>query len=200
MTVESLIFIALGLFVIGLMLKIAAGQGSKRKNVDKSHERSVREKLMDCETLPPEFASEVQKIVASGKLIDAVKYVRTKTNLDLKDSKEVVDLVKAGRSLHDLLPANGRGHGNGNTGGNGHGMELEVKTVGKGNDPDYRESPPTAELQTIDNIEAIQRVQILISKGQTIEAVQYLCDNAGYDKQRALALVETMGKKVYSSD
>ncbi len=200
MTVESLIFMALGLFVIGLMLKIAAGQGSKRKGVDKSHERSVREKLMDCEPLPPEFASEVQKIVASGKLIDAVKYVRTTTNLDLKDSKEVVDLVKAGKKLDDLLPARGRGHGNGNSGGNGQGKELEVRTVAKGNDPDYRESPPTAELQTIDNIEAIQRVQILISKGQTIEAVQYLCDNAGYDKQRALTLVETMGKKVYSSD
>ncbi|HNB22364.1 MAG TPA: hypothetical protein PKZ32_08100 [Candidatus Melainabacteria bacterium] len=196
MTVESLIFITLGLFVIGLMLKIASGQANKPKTIKKSHERSVREKLLDCEPLPPKFASEVQKIVASGKFIDAVKYVREKTGLDLKDSKEVIDLVRAGRNLQDLLA----GNGNGDRGGTGHGNALEVSTVGKGNTPDDRESPPTAELQTIDNIEAIQRVQILISKGQTIEAVQYLCDNAGYDKSRALALVETMGKKVYSSD
>ena len=141
MTVEAVVFIALGLLCVGVMVKIAAGSSSKRNS----------------DTNSPQTG----------------------------EKKEVA-------------PAKGNGNGNGN--GNGQGKELEVGTVGKEKTPDDKDTAPTAELQTIDNIEAIQRVQILISKGQTIEAVQYLCDNAGYDKKRALALVESMGKKVYSSD
>ena len=190
MTVEALVFIALGLLAVGFILKIASGNSSRRKQ----DTRSLKAKLESCPPLPREFEAEVSKLVESKKLINAIKYVREITKLDLRDSKELVDLVKAGKSLHDLCPEKVNGNGNGN------GNELEVSSVGKETTPDDRDSAPTAELQTIDNIEAIQRVQILISKGQTIEAVQYLCDNAGYDKKRALALVETMGKKVYSSD
>lgn len=109
--------------------------------------------------------------------------------------------------IKQLVPSAGKGVTNSaNSTGNSNGREiehiqnLEVHIVGKEKHRAAKECAPTAELQTIDNIEAIQRVQILISKGQTIEAVQYLCDNAGYKKDRALALVDSMGKKVYSSD
>jgi hypothetical protein len=145
MTVESLVFIGLGILVVVLSVKVAIAENAKRNHA-----------------------------------------------------------VATGQDLQDFSPTNSNridsSNGIENDKESGHIKDLEVSTVGKEKTPAGKECAPTAELQTIDNIEAIQRVQILISKGQTIEAVQYLCDNAGYDKQRALALVDSMGKKVYSSD
>jgi hypothetical protein len=66
--------------------------------------------------------------------------------------------------------------------------------------PERRDAAPTAELQTIGDIDAIQRAHILVDKGQIIEAVKYLVDNAGYDMHRAVDAVDSMGKKVYPSD
>lgn len=138
MTVESLVFIGLGLLVIVLLVKIAIDENTRRKQLAPSAGKGV-----------------------------------TNSAKSTGNSK--------GREIEHI-------------------QNLEVHIVGKEKHRAAKECAPTAELQTIDNIEAIQRVQILISKGQTIEAVQYLCDNAGYNKERALALVDSMGKKVYSSD
>lgn len=138
MTVESLVFIGLGLLVAVFLVKIAIDENNKGKHPAPSEEEGV------------------------------------------------------------TSSANSAGSNNGSE--IEHIQNLGVHIVGKEKHRSAKECAPTAELQTIDNIEAIQRVQILISKGQTIEAVQYLCDNAGYNKERALALVDSMGKKVYSSD
>lgn len=138
MTVESLVFIGLGLLVIVLFVKIAIDENTRRKQLVPSAEKGVTNNASSTGN-------------SNGREIESIQ-------------------------------------------------NLEVDIVGKEKQRTAKECAPTAELQTIDNIEAIQRVQILISKGQTIEAVQYLCDNAGYNKERALALVDSMGKKVYSSD
>lgn len=71
--------------------------------------------------------------------------------------------------------------------------ELEVLPV-------RRDAAPTAELQAIGDIDAIQRAHTLVDKGQIIEAIKYLCDNAGYDMKKAVDAVDLMGKKVYPSD
>lgn len=118
MTVESLVFIALGLLAVGLILKMAAARTSSRK---------------------PDATSALER------------------------------LTDAARN-----PAG----------------EAEL----------LRDAAPTAEMQVIGEGHAKQMAQILVSKGQVIEAVKVLRENAGYDMEKAVATVDSMGKKVYTAD
>ncbi len=91
-------------------------------------------------------------------------------------------------------------HGSGNGNGNGHGLELDVITKELEVVPVRRDAAPTAELQAIGDIDAVQRAQTLVDKGQIIEAIRYLCDNAGFEMKKAVDMVDSMGKKVYPAD
>lgn len=131
MTVEALIFIALGLLAVGFILKAAAASSTKRKS-GIALQKNIGDKLKPSGPLPESESDVITK-------------------------------------------------------------QLESVPV-------RRDAAPTAELQAIGDIDAIQRAQILIDKGQIIEAVKYLCDNAGYDMKKAVDLVDSMGKKVYPAD
>jgi hypothetical protein len=84
--------------------------------------------------------------------------------------------------------------------GNGNALDIDEITKELERLPQRRDAAPTAELQTIGDIDAFQRAQILVDKGQIIEAVKYLVDNAGFDMTKAVNAVDSMGKKVYPAD
>lgn len=83
---------------------------------------------------------------------------------------------------------------------NGHALDSDIITKELEVVHARRDAAPTAELQAIGDIDAFQRAQILVDKGQIIEAVKYLCDNAGYDMKKAVDAVDSMGKKMYPAD
>jgi hypothetical protein len=128
MTVEAMIFIALGLLAVGLILKKACRRSSTRK-VDRGG----------------------------------------------KTRSEVVPALSSANSQMQKAP---------------------------GAPPDLmqRDAAPTAEMQAIGDSHAMAMAQILVSKGQVIEAVKVLHENAGYDMEKAVAAVDSMGKKVYTAD
>jgi len=83
----------------------------------------------------------------------------------------------------------------------GAGQPLKVNTVSAARENDHmRDAAPTAEMQAIGDSHAMAMAQILVSKGQVIEAVKVLHENAGYDMEKAVAAVDAMGKKVYTAD
>ena len=84
--------------------------------------------------------------------------------------------------------------------GNGHALVTDEITKELERLPQRRDAAPTAELQVIGDIDAFQRAQLLVDKGQIIEAVKYLVDNAGFDMTKAVNAVDSMGKKVYPAD
>ncbi len=194
MTVESVIFIALGLLAFGLILKAAAASGSKHKS-DKKSQKNLpgqdRQPILKLAgPLPDGFETDLQKFLDSKQLIEAIKYVRTATNLDLRDAKQLVDWVNGGKDLHDLLPGNG----------NGRGQKASIVKAPIDSSQAYTDAGPTAELQAISDNDAMQRAQILVSKGQVIEAVKVLHEDAGYDLKKATDTVDSLGKRVYPSD
>jgi ribosomal protein L7/L12 len=50
----------------------------------------------DFRRLPAERQAEVDRLVAAGKIIDAVKLIRATLDLGLYEAKQIVDLRKAG--------------------------------------------------------------------------------------------------------
>jgi hypothetical protein len=126
MTVESLVFLALGLVAVGLILKMAAAKTSSRKPDKGSNKPTAYEQL-----------------------------------------------TAAAKSSATTPPSDPAG---------------------------LRDAAPTAEMQVLGDSHAVAMAQILVSKGQVIEAVKVLHENAGYDMEKAVATVDSMGKKVYASD
>lgn len=189
MTVEALIFITLGLLAVGMILRAATSSSAKRKS-DIGFKKSISVQLNLSGPLPDRFEANLNGYIESKKKIEALKYVRETTGLGLKDAKDIVDWVFSGKSLHSLLSGNG----------NGHGLDVDVITKELEVVPGRRDAAPTAELQAIGDIDAVQRAQTLVDKGQIIEAIRYLCDNAGFEMKKAVDMVDSMGKKVYPSD
>lgn len=122
-------------------------------------------------------------LLAAGFILKAASSSSTKRKSNISDRQGLVQ---------------GRGDGEGH--GQGHGIDLDVMTKELEVAPVRRDAAPTAELQAIGDIDAIQRAHTLVDKGQIIEAIKYLCDNAGYDMKKAVDAVDLMGKKVYPSD
>lgn len=194
MTVESLIFITLGLVAVGLILKMAAAKTSSRKPDTKTL-RYLQATLKLSEPLPEDFEENLAQMVDSGKYINAMKYIRENTKLDLKSSKKLVDLLKSGKKLSSVIGISSADSA----------LEQLTNAAGKSSSPSYdpallRDAAPTAEMQVIGEGHAMQMAQILVSKGQVIEAVKILRENAGYDMEKAVATVDSMGKKVYTAD
>jgi ribosomal protein L7/L12 len=46
---------------------------------------------------PPSFWQEVHELIASGRLIEAIRQVREKTRMGLKEAKDTVEALAAGR-------------------------------------------------------------------------------------------------------
>lgn len=210
MSVESVIFMALALLAVGFILKAAAGGSSQQKSAKHKEQMSqIRVRLKLSEKQLEELEKEIERLIEKGQLIEAVKHVRGKTSLDLRDSKAIVDWVKDGKTLKIFLSADAESDSNGNhdgtngkdTGSNSDNRnKLYVNVLSAAQEPHLRDSAPTAEMQAISDVDAMQRAQILVSKGQVIDAVKVLHENAGYDLKKAAETVDAMGKKVYPSD
>ncbi len=136
-------------------------------------------------------------LLAVGFILKAAAGGDTKRKSDKRVLEKEVLAADAGAENGG---GNDIGNGNGNGNGNDHSFDPDVITKELETLHSRQDAAPTAELQAIGDVAAMRRAQILVDKGQIIEAVEYLRENAGYDMKTAVEAVDSLGRKVYPSD
>jgi len=94
----STIALAIGTFVLGFILgRLSAG----RQNSPSISQRLVQTQV----SAPPplELEDQLRQMLRQGNKIGALKRCREATGLGLKEAKEVVDAIEAGRTFKDLF-------------------------------------------------------------------------------------------------
>lgn len=186
MTLEAIIFIALGLALVAFGIKTVMEKSAANKKDVPPPKLTLRA------ALPDESESKLNKFISQGRHLEGVKWVRENTNLDLHDSKVLYDWFKDGKPLQEIIviePIQGVGHAS-SKGENTHDFSI----------PHEPDMGSTAEFTALSDTDAIQMAQILVNKGLVIEAVKVLRENAGYDMKKATDVVNSMGKKVHPAD
>jgi ribosomal protein L7/L12 len=80
-------------FIIG---RITAGTSDPRRREAKKREQRTAELAVreQVRTLPPDLRMRTERLLAEGKIIEAIRDVRLETGLGLKESKDLVELLR----------------------------------------------------------------------------------------------------------
>lgn len=91
-------------FIVG-RITAAAGDPVRAEAKKRRKQEDARSAQADLDRLPRHVRTEVEKLLADGRIIEAVRDVRAALGLGLKEAKDVVDLLRAtierrGAGLH----------------------------------------------------------------------------------------------------
>lgn len=151
--------LVVGIVLIGIVL----GARSASRNGTSPAVRSVGEAEALRTPLPPDTRNRVLELIRQQKKIQAIKVLREATGYGLKEAKEVVEALEAGRgpgSTQDAVPS-------------------EPPAVPGGTD-----RPRSADLA--------ERARRLRADGQEVQAIRLVCDETGMGIPEAQSFVRSL--------